>query len=465
MEFARYILRIPGLNETLEYRDRHTGRALLPGWKDFARWFVPHPAQSTRHQKGWPETCELLGHILMLSSTSTGETWRVWTDVKVLELDRELLVGTGRNVKDKEGQRLPQKPERRDYTYIPFVAEDYRVMLDAGINLYSISPEQERFVRAEPVFYLRQAGGTPPLSYPADLYRANYLGPEMFMDEPSIIMVGDKLIHTTLRHFSDAAALIEKRTRNAYLGERNGAFALARELRKQGANLGDMELMQWDVPTWETLYETTFYQMKGGGNGIVHEGRYQLAEFDREVARFTGQPRQHTAGELLQYYYAFLRGGTRPFGKFWGTAIYGQCDTNLAPEAVTRAYDMGARYVWFWTSDHDHHVPWLEQLELARILKRHALAHPRPSIYGPAPRIDTAIVIPNGYFLSLEDLWWVRVLDKDGKNEASQKYRRLMQRAFAEVYRCFGRKASFDITVDDGRTIKGYRKVIRVSGE
>jgi hypothetical protein len=220
--------------------------------------------------------------------------------------------------------------------------------------------------------------------------------------------------------------------------------------------------MQWDFPTWETLYETTFYQMKGGGSGFVHEGRYQLADFDRQVARFTDQKRPHTAEEMLQYYYAFLRGGTRPFGKFWGTAIYGQCDTNLAPAAVTRAYDMGARYVWFWTSDHDHHMPWPEQLALARTLKDHAQAHPRPSIYGPPPRFDTAIAIPNGYFLSLDDLWWVRVMDKDGKNEAALKYRRLMQRALAEVHKCMDKKVTFDITVDDGRPIKGYRKVVRI---
>ena len=74
---------------------------------------------------------------------------------------------------------------------------------------------------------------------------------------------------------------------------------------------------------------------------------------------------------------------------------------------------MGARYVWFWTSDHDHHVPWVEQLALARHLHEHAQTHPRPSLYGPPPQIDTAIVIPNGFFLSLENLWWVRVMDKD----------------------------------------------------
>jgi len=155
-------------------------------------------------------------------------------------------------------------------------------MFDAGMNLFVVNPNQEPWVRAEPVFYVRGAGGNPPLRYPADLYRANYLGPIMFMDEPSILMVGDKLIHNTLRYFSDAAALIEKRTRTTYLSEgSHGAYALEKALRSQGMSFGDMRLMQWDYPSWETLFETTFYQMKGGGNGLVHEGRYQPGAFDR----------------------------------------------------------------------------------------------------------------------------------------------------------------------------------------
>jgi len=130
--------------------------------------------------------------------------------------------------------------------------------------------------------------------------------------------------------------------------------------------------------------------------------------------------------------------------------------------AVTLAYDQGARYVWFWTSDHDHHVPWPEQLTLARMLKEHAQSHPRPSILGPAPKRDTAIVIPDGYFLSLEDLWWVRAMDKEGTNAASRAYQRLMRRGIEAVHRCLDRGEDFDVTVDDGRPIRGYRRIVRV---
>ena len=459
LRFQRYLLRSPEPDEALEYRDRHTGQALLPAWRDFEKWFVPRPATASQRREGVPETCELLGHVLTLAHAQHDTPWPEWKNAKVLTLDRELLVGTGRNVKDTEGHRLPQTPQRQDYHYTAFEEADYRTMIEAGMNQFVVSPEQERWVRAESVFYLRSTDGHPPLAYPLDLYRANYLGPVMFMDEPSILMVGDKLIHNTLRYFSDAAALIEKRTRSTYLSSGGyGAYHLEKSLLSQGVNLGDMRLMQWDYPSWETLFETTFYQMKGGGNGLVHEGRYQLAEFDQAVARFTGTNRTHTAREMLLYYYAFLRGGTRPFRKHWGTAIYGQCDPQIASEAVTLAYDLGARYVWFWTSDHDHHVPWPEQLALARALQAHARQHPRPSIFGPQPNTDAVILIPNGSLVSFESLWWVRVMDKEGKNEASQQYRRFMRRVLEVVEDCFARHESFDVTVDDAHPLDGYRR-------
>ena len=46
-------------------------------------------------------------------------------------------------------------------------------------------------MRDEPVFYNRLTGGNPPVHYPADLYRANFLGTAMFMDEPASVVTWD----------------------------------------------------------------------------------------------------------------------------------------------------------------------------------------------------------------------------------------------------------------------------------
>lgn len=209
--FLRYQLQFPATGATLGYRDVHTGQALVPGWSNVQEDFVPRKACSSRLAGGVPETLEYLGHVLTLTWTGPAE-WRAWPAVKTLALDPECLVGTGRNFKDAEGHRLAQQPKRQDYTYVEFTAADYRVMIDAGFNLFTVKPHQEACGRDRPVFYLRQPAAKPPIDYPADLYRANYLGQVMFMDEPSSLMVGDPNIHDTLRYFSDAATLITRRT-------------------------------------------------------------------------------------------------------------------------------------------------------------------------------------------------------------------------------------------------------------
>ncbi|HZQ48166.1 MAG TPA: hypothetical protein VFC07_14210, partial [Verrucomicrobiae bacterium] len=370
----------------------------------------------------------------------------------------------GRNFKDQEGKRLPQTPKPQDYTYISFKAEDYRTMIDAGMNLFTIVPDQEQWVRDEPVFYFCPEVRKPPLHYPADLYRPNFLGAGMFMDEPASILTWDKYAGGLMSHFSDVAAVLEARTRATFQSSDlyYGSHGLEKQLVELGVNFGDMRLAQTELPVWETQYDRTFYLMKGGGSGIVHEGRYQLDDFNRQVARFTGKDPHYTPQQMLQYYYAFLRGGATPFGKYWGTAIYGQCDPKLAPEAFTLAYDMGARYFWFWTSDHGHHVPWVEQVELARQLKQHARQHPRPSIFAPSRKHDVAIAIPNGCFLTFGNLSGLRGIEQDGKNAASQSYHRLMQHALQAVDDCFQRGQDFDITVADGRRIEGYKRIVKV---
>jgi len=170
----------------------------------------------------------------------------------------------------------------------------------------------------------------------------------------------------------------------------------------------------------------------------------------------------NTARDLLRYHYGFLRGGARAFGKDWGTSIYGQCDPRLSPEAVTLAYDMGARYVWFWTSDHEHHLPWPEQLELARTLKEARRRAPAPILAGPRPAVARAIVLPYGSLVSLEDPWWIRSLDQEGKAEASRRHARLMGRLMAEYHRALDAGEELDITFDDGRPFEGYRTVVRI---
>lgn len=53
-------------------------------------------------------------------------------------------------------------------------------------------------------------------------------------------------------------------------------------------------------------------------------------------------------------------------------------------------------------------------------------------------------------------------MDKEGTNAASRAYQRLMRRGIEAVHRCLDRGEDFDVTVDDGRPIRGYRHIVRV---
>jgi hypothetical protein len=454
----RYLVRVPETGEALEYRNMHTRRALLPPWGRFQQHFLPHAAQGSPRRDGFPKTATYLGHVLTLKEIRHDAAWKP-VQGKVLDLDPELLVGTARNFKDAEGRRV-QTSEKNDYTYVRFTAEDYATMIAAGSNIFMIGPEQESFVRDEPVFYVRSPSGKGiSIRWPSDLYRSNYLGPQMFMDEPAIITVGDKQVNTKMQSFGDFATVVCSRVHEKYSAD---IYTLDKLLRDRKANLGDMRVEAYDCPIWETLYETAFYQMAGGGSGIIHEGRYHLDSFTKEIARRALVKRKYTVEEMLRYYYGTLRGGTRPFGKHWGTSIYGQCDPKIAPAAVTQAYDMGARYIWFWTSDHEHHLPWNEQMELTRTLRKHAREHLRPSIFAPPPTRDVAIIVPYGHIVSLEAPWFIRELDPKIESEAATRYRRFLNRVFEAINGVLDQHEDFDISVDDGREMTGYKRIVRI---
>jgi len=463
IEFARYQLRIPETGEAYEYRDSRTGAALLSCWEGFERDFFPHPAPNTGWKDDAAETCKFLGQPLSLvrKARPEDEAWRPWNDVKRLDLNREMLIGNDRDFKDAEGHRLPAS-STNDYTYVPLTEDDYRTAIAAGMNMFPISAKHEQWVRSEPVFYLREATGEPALRFPADLYRANYLGPVMFIDEPAD-MVWDNDEHRYAGRFpSDFSTAIETQTRASYLSaDSYGVWHLDAALRGHGINLGDMRLAQFDYPTWDSYAEATYYEMKAGIAGLVQEGRYNTAGFDAEIFAATGLKLRHTPAQGLKFQYAMMRGGARPFGKFWGTSIYGQCDPAIAPLALTTAYDMGARYFWFWTSDHQHHLPWNEQMSLSRALKEYASEHPRPSVYSPQPRRDAVIAIQKGYFLCLKDFQWKAGNDPE-RREAGEKYTRVLTRALTAAQQCFDRGEDFDITINDGHRLEGYRRIIRI---
>jgi len=201
--------------------------------------------------------------------------------------------------------------------------------------------------------------------------------------------------------------------------------------------------------------------------GFIHEGRYMHPEVvDLLNDTFhTSLPRKPST--MFKFYFAFLRGSARVFDKDWGTSIYGQADPDVSLEAITTAYDWGARYIFFWTSDRDHHLPFEEQLKLSRELRDYIASHPRSSRAELRERAATAIVLPYGFTFSVSDWDKSRVADLwhrsqfdlvKGETGTGVPYYSILRCAAEKMEELIRKDEAFDIVVDIPELSRaGYR--------
>lgn len=146
--------------------------------------------------------------------------------------------------------------------------------------------------------------------------------------------------------------------------------------------------------------------------------------------------------------------------------------------AAVRAKDrpvintVGARWIYFWSSDRDHHLPFEEQLALARGLSEHVASHPRPARRDLVRGAEDAIVLPYGFTFSVSDwqkarlpgLWQrgaypieMRTMD-DGT-----PYYSVLRCAAEEMERLIDEDREFDIVIDLPRVKSaGYARLYDV---
>lgn len=449
-EVRTYILK-EGDEAPLSFVNLETGSALLPEFS-FRDQLLPNPVPDTLWEGPFATTGTMLGHAVVLVEAGRGKKFEELGPVVELELDPGLLIGTGRNVRDVEEHRVP---EPDDYTYRKLDASDYEACIEAGFNYFvSLDDEQIEYVRRRPVFYERW-----PSPYPRILYRPNYHGMRMFIDEPAIRLEWEAL--EGCNRAVDSATVLTLRDREKYLSH---ALSLDRTLRGVGVNLGALCLVETDIPVWETIYQTAWYQLAGGPTGLVHEGRYDLQGYLSELEELFGGPVDVTAEQMLRLHYAYLRGAARNFRGDWGMSIYGQADPGISPLALTLAYDMGARYLWFWTSDHGHHMPFPEQLQLARVIRDHKREHPRPPRSELVDAARVAVAFPPGYTGFLHDWFWLPpFFNQQGTNHAGVTHATVIKAAMAEAVMLVKSGVDFDFVVNDSRfRPEGYDRVLLV---
>ncbi len=455
---ARYILK-EAEEAPLEYGNAETGDALLPQFS-FRRYLIPQPAPSAQRIGAFSPQGTLLGQMLALWEWSEQGDFPSLAETEVLKLDPGLLIGTGRNFRDTLDQRITGD---EDYPYRRFTREEYDEMIQAGINYFTVDPEQAEWIRRRPVFY--EQGDLRGARFPEILYRSNYLGAVQFVDEPACYIYGDEDAKRASRRPSDLAELLNLRVRRTLkAGDSYSSLRLEKALRAAGFNLGFMRIVEPDIPIWETLINTSFYQLQWReASGIIHEGRYRLDSFIAHLTKIGVETEGLDEKEMLLFDYAMMRGAARAWGTDWGMSVYGQADPAISPLAVTLAYDLGARYVWYWTSDHQHHMPYREQLELTRHLRAHQKAHPRGSRKNLLRAAQVAIAVPHGYVIDFGPLWGSSQFSHDKLNESGVPYGDIVKAAVREAIACLKGRKSFDFIVDSVLyKPKGYERVIRI---
>jgi len=194
-------------------------------------------------------------------------------------------------------------------------------------------------------------------------------------------------------------------------------------------------------------------------DAVGNYGWHPLCEQDVSAAEWLGEK------EMLLYYNAFMRGAARAWEKDWGISIYGQADTAVSPLAVTLAYDLGARYIWYWTSDHGHHLPYREQLDLTRHLRAHQKAHPRKSRKQLLRAAKVAIALPQGYVIDFGfgPLWASNDFAMDKLNDKGVPYGDVVKAAVKEAIGCLKKGESFDFIVNS-RDFQpsGYDRIVHI---
>ncbi len=393
-DISRYIF-LSGEGPALEYVDHSRGTALLPGFQFFAN-LLPH---ASREGKDFPffRVGRYLGHPILLESRGEGAVDRI-PEWRTLELDPHLTVGTSRNFRDAGGGRLyfpgqPDPPGRPEYERVEFDRSDYDELIErVGMNIFTVRPEQRPMIENRPVFFVSPVAGA---RLPEMLYRSNYRGATMFMDEPAVLIrdLGD-----AKRPGEAANRLVEAIRRYAGTANRYGSGYLLGKMLESGYDPGDMDIVE-EFPVWETVTSAIWYEFKAGLRGYIHESRFQPRSFSKKVDECLGLTFPSDPMKCIDFHFSWFRGASRQFQRPWGMAIYGQMDLGVARVVFQRAYEQGAEYLWFWTSDHGHHVPYEEQKEHATRLREYQRDHPRPPVSELAHMADVAIALPYGYLL------------------------------------------------------------------
>jgi hypothetical protein len=472
---ARYIVQ-EGETPALEFRHQVSGAAVLPSLGAWSYLF-PRAVESVSSDSPFPEKAYYLGHIYRLEGVAAAKSATGPAEARALELRPDMLIGVPHNTKQKDQTR---RYDNSDYELIRLTKGDYDEMIEAGMDCLPVDKEQVSWIDRREVFYW--GVGPEEIRYPECLYRSNYLGPILFLDEPAVC-TRDQVIRPRLakdREFRKTITpqvVLEEFQKYFQAAKYQGTpTLLLRGLAaRPNVDIGRMQFLQENLYTWETMVSTALYQLGEGESGppaaMVFEppGRFGTRRTLPEMNMAYGcQIPTDDPKNLIGIIYGFLRGAARLTNKEWGTSIYGQVDRADASWFLTYAYDLGAQYFFFWDSARLACVPYSECLALTRTLRAHAQGHPDRDLRALKRAAEVAILLPPGYnlghvYMGKGNLWGLGELNLERVNRHGVKHRTVMGSFFTEIERCIRMGVAYDLLWDmEGHPPTGYRETVRV---
>ncbi len=437
---ARYIYR-DATGKVLEYVDESSGQALLPPIQ-FVESFLPRPSADARYDAGFASAGALLGHVLTEAHPVAEVPQLDFTNPRVLRLRPDLLIGAQATV---VAERV--KPEGNDFKDRPCTRAEIEDLMRSGFNYFDASHIEQQWLWCEPVFF-RMAP-----RFPDTYYRSNWIPGGMFIDEPSVRLGWSGGIPSNPTGPEQVAEAMRQRVK--------ALLALPRRIFPpvSGEDRGTLELVCPRAPSWDTDYYSAWYQMEAGARGLVHEGRYVKRGYGWEPEELYGAEGLEglTFQDQLNGIYSILRGAARAFDGDWGTSVYPEGDPDLRLPALCRAYDMGARNIWFWTYPP---LTYAIEKELAAGLMKHVREHPRGTLRSAMRAGQVGIVLPRGYVFSWAGTWGMQ---REQRSGAGASYGDVSAAAMWEAILCSRRGIACDMLIDEERiTHLGYERLIYV---
>ena len=472
---SRYIL--SGIDsKPLEFTNHNSGNAVLPNtgaWK----YLLPRSESSTDPVRSLERKLEYLGYEYILDEQKQSDVPSPPGEPTVVNLNPELMNGVPHNTRLKDETR---RWDDSDYEYIKLTKEDYFEMIEAGMNCFRADSEQVKWIETEDVYYWGIGGSD--LAYPECLYKSNYIGPALFLDEP---MVGtrDHVIRPKLRENPDLGKtltpdIVFEEFKKVFHEKKyeEGPTRLLKGLDlREDVEIGDMSFLQQNMYTWETMVSSAIYQLSEGDgsppDAMVFEppGRIGTRRILPELnMAFNCQIPSEEPGNFIGLIYGFLRGAARVTGKNWGMSVYGQMLRSDAFWYMTHAYDRGATHFFFWDTHRLAAVPYSEYLALTRNLRNHAESFPDRNLVKLKNAAEVAILIPEFYNLGhvsmgLGNISALPALNMVRTNSQGVKYREVMSNFLVEIERCIRLGVGYDLFWDlEDLKLSGYREIVNI---